>query len=194
MYIVVEVTLSRDSRESDVRYQVDVVADSVAEAVRHAGGLMFDRRRMGWHVRVVTNDTADCRALTILGAHLEMPREGEAALADQDRMIRCLVLPTDMCTTNPPVVGLNHLLLQKDSEVLLWGRDVDSELAGPRHPVRHELSAAARTFKAQALRSIGTDVRVDPAEQFWAADALHSAAPSLNLRTSPSVVGGLPYG
>lgn len=174
-------------------YQVEVVADSVAKAVRCAGGLMFDRRRMGWRVSVVTNDTAHCRALTILGAHLEMPGEGDEALVGQDRIVRCLVLAPDLCTTDPSIV-LKRGLLQGYSELLLWHRDVDSELAGPLRPVRHGLSAAARTFKAQALRSIGTDVRVDPAEQFWAADGLDSASSNLGLRRSPSVVGGLPYG
>ncbi|PRC45839.1 hypothetical protein C6A85_93140 [Mycobacterium sp. ITM-2017-0098] len=192
MYTVVDVTRSR-SQEADVSYQVEVVADSVAEAVRCAGGLMFDRRRMGWRVSVVTNDTAHRRALTILGARPEMPGEGDEALAGQDRIVRCRVLPLDLCTTDPSI-ALKRGFLQGYSELLLWHRDVDSELAGPLHPVRHELSAAARTFKAQALRSIGADVRVDPAEQFWVADGLGSTSSHLGLRRSPSVVGGLPYG
>ena len=51
-------------------YQLDVVTASVAEAVRHVGGLMFDRSAAGWRVRVVTVDTAHRQALTILGTAL----------------------------------------------------------------------------------------------------------------------------
>ena len=49
-------------------YRIDVVNQSVAEAVRHAGGLIFDRSRAGWRVRVVIDDAANSRALSILGA------------------------------------------------------------------------------------------------------------------------------
>ena len=104
-----------------------------------------------------------------------------------------MVLQVDWCTTDPSM-ELKHALSQKPSELLLWGPRVDCEPAGRLHPVQHELSAAARTFKAQALRSIGADARVEPAEAFWAADALDFAASSLDLRAAPSVVGGLPYG
>lgn len=175
-------------------YQVDVIADSVADAVRHAGGLMFDRGRMGWRISVVTDDTAHCRALTILGVHRELPGARDESFSGRDRVIRCLVLPVDFCTTNTPAIAAKSATSQGASELLLWGGDVDSDLAGPLRPVRHELSAAARTFKSQALRSIGTDDRVESAEEFWAADGLGSASCKLNLRASPSVVGGLPYG
>ena len=174
-------------------YQVDVVVDSVAEAVRHAGGLMFDRRRMGWRVSVVTDDTAHCRALTILGVHREPPDGRDEASFGQDRVIRCLVLPVGRCTTNPSM-QLKDVLSQEPSELLLWGPGVDCEPAGTLHPVRYELSAAARTFKAQALRSIGTDSGADTAEEFWAAEGLGFTSSNLGLRRSPSVVGGLPYG
>ncbi|MCV7154576.1 hypothetical protein [Mycolicibacterium pyrenivorans] len=36
-------------------YRLDVVTTSVADAISHAGGLMFDRGRAGWRVAVVTD-------------------------------------------------------------------------------------------------------------------------------------------
>ena len=51
-----------------VRYRLDVVAPSVAEAVRAAGGWMFDRVMAGWDVRVLVSAGHDDRALQILGA------------------------------------------------------------------------------------------------------------------------------
>ena len=39
-----------------VRYRLDVVAPSVVEAVRAAGGWMFDRVMAGWDVRVLVAD------------------------------------------------------------------------------------------------------------------------------------------
>ena len=54
-------------------YRLDVVSDSLAEAVAHAGGLIFDRRRAGWDVSVTTSDVTPTRALTILGARIDVP-------------------------------------------------------------------------------------------------------------------------
>ena len=96
----------------------------------------------------------------------------------------------------------------------LWGQHVNSGSTGLLHPVRHELSAAARTFKAEALRCAALDTRVDPWEEFWAAKILdpapfgsspaqparaarHLGAPeptANNRARSPSVVGGFPRG
>lgn len=55
-------------------YRLDVITSSLTEAVRHAGGLMFDRNRAGWRVSVITDDDTYVRALTILGAQIQSPR------------------------------------------------------------------------------------------------------------------------
>jgi hypothetical protein len=177
-----------------VSYQVDVVADSVADAVRHAGGLMFDRGRIGWRISVVTDDTAHCRALTILGVHRELPGAREQSSSGQDRVVRCLVLPAKLLTANPHAIAVENAMPEPPAELLLWGPYANGELTDQLCPVRYELSAAARMFKAEALRSMGTDVRVEPAETFWAGEDLDSVPSGRNLRTSPSVVGESPHG
>jgi hypothetical protein len=51
------------------RYRCEVVAPSVAEVVRCAGGLICDRSLSGWDVRVTSlNSAGPEKALTILGA------------------------------------------------------------------------------------------------------------------------------
>lgn len=74
-----------------VSYRIDVVTDSVPDAIRHAGGLMFDRRRAGWQVVVVTDDAVHSRALTILGARIESPGDAESRLSVAERGIRTVV-------------------------------------------------------------------------------------------------------
>ncbi len=44
-----------------MRYRLDIVAPSVAEAVRHAGGWIFDRVMAGWDVNVLLAQPGDTR-------------------------------------------------------------------------------------------------------------------------------------
>lgn len=194
-------------------YHLDVITASVAEAVRHAGGLMFDHSLAGWRVRVVTDDTAHRRALTILGTHPQSPERRDDALHTPNRVVRSLVLPVDQLTVDPQAAAVQNTEIEPPAELWLWGQHVNSERTGLLHPVRHELSAAARTFKAEALRCAGLDTRVDPGEEFWAAQILNPAtlghllcnhqrphdigAPETtanNRARSPSLMGGCPRG
>lgn len=165
-------------------YQLDVVSASVAEAVRYAGGLMFDRSAAGWRVRVVTDDAAHRRALTILGTHTQSPEQRDDALHNPNRVVRSLVLPVAQLTVDPRTPAVQDAEIESPAELLGWGQHVNSESTGLLHPVRHELSAAARTFKAEALRCAGLDPRVDACEEFWAAKTLNPA-PYGHLRPNP---------
>ncbi|MGE2728625.1 hypothetical protein ACQI4F_04040 [Mycolicibacterium vaccae] len=142
-------------------YRIDVIADSVAEAVRYAGGLMFDRRLAGWDVIVTSDDVAHVRALTILGARLR-PLGGPE---DQP-------LPAHWGAAT--VVGPVAASRLGGSYVLQWGQQRDDSTAGPMTPLCHDLSAAARSFKAHALRAAGLPSDVDHIEQFWGSP--HGAA------------------
>lgn len=187
-------------------YQLDVVTSSVAEAVRYAGGLMFDRSAAGWRVGVVTDDAAHRRALSILGTHTQSPERHGDELHNPNRVVRSLVVPVDRLTPQDSE-------LEPWAELLVWGRHVDSESAGRLRPVLHELSSAARTFKAEALRCAGLDTRVEPDEEFWAVKLLDPApyghllpnphrphgvgAPTTTAddrARAPSLVGGFPRG
>ncbi len=194
-------------------YELDVVTASVAEAVRHVGGLMFDRSAAGWRVTVVTVDTAHRQALTILGTRARAPGQRDDALTNSSRTVRSLVVPVDQFTLDPQSLAVDDAELESPAEILIWGQHVNSELPGLLHPVRHELSAAARAFKAKALRCTGLDPRVDTYEEFWAAKILNPApfghllpnprrphdfgASEMtvdNRARSPSLVGGFPRG
>ena len=54
-------------------YHLDVITDDVGEAIRYAGGLMFDCCRAGWQVVVTTDDVAHTEALAILGVRAQSP-------------------------------------------------------------------------------------------------------------------------
>ncbi|BCI54318.1 hypothetical protein NIIDNTM18_35960 [Mycolicibacterium litorale] len=143
-----------------VSYRIDVVTDSVPDAIRHAGGLMFDRRRAGWQVVVVTDDAVHSRALTILGARIESPGDAESRLSVAERGIRTVV-----AARSQGPAGWE--LLKPCNELLLWGHQVDEQSTGAMRPVRHDLSTAAQIFKAQALFSTGLATIVEQCEQFW---------------------------
>ena len=163
-------------------YQLDVITATVAEAVRYAGGLMFDHSLAGWRVRVVTEDTAHRRALAILGTYTQSP-EQDGALHTPNRVVRSVIPPVDHLIVDPQAAAVQNPMIEPPAELWLWGQHA-TELTGLLRPVRHELSAAARTFKAEALRCAGLDTRVDPGEEFWSAQIL-SPDPSGHFQLNP---------
>ena len=60
-------------RRGPEHYRVDVVAHSVADVVRCAGGWIFDRAMQGWAVNVVVPQPCETRAIEILGATVNEP-------------------------------------------------------------------------------------------------------------------------
>src|ERR1700688_3322744 len=54
--------------QHSLRPRLAVLAPSVVEVVRSAGGWLFDRAMAGWNVTVITSDHSDSRPLQILGA------------------------------------------------------------------------------------------------------------------------------
>jgi hypothetical protein len=146
-----------------VRYRIDVLTDSVREAVRHAGGLMFDRRRAGWQVVVVTDDVIASRALDILGVCVESPGDADPRLRAPDLEDRTVLTARGDATAERglgPLVG-------RYGRFLAWG-EVEDASTGVLHRVRHTLSPAAQMFKAQALFSTGLATNVEHHEDFWA--------------------------
>lgn len=145
-------------------YRLNVFTDSVPEAIRHAGGLMFDRRRAGWDVVVSTEDCRFARALAILGVRLLDPSSPD----DQEPGS-----PWDICT----VVARAATCVRDSSETtrfldqdFLWWSPGDVEESSPVRTVRHELSSAAQAFKRQALRCAGCLAGPEPYEVFRTAD------------------------
>jgi hypothetical protein len=128
-----------------------VLAPSVVEVVRSAGGWLFDRAMAGWDVTVITSDHSDSRPLRILGVTvrdlettLAMPvlGPGLSAIAVRSDLYDC-----DARVRRMVLTAFDEGL----AEIRFWGGLLPEDLDGTADPVRHRLSGAARAFKAQAL-------------------------------------------
>jgi hypothetical protein len=162
-----------------VSYRIDVVTDSVLEAVRHAGGLMFDFRRAGWQVVVVTDDDAHSRALDILGVDVESPGDAENRIPEMERDNRTVLSAISAATAAQE----RRPLLGQRNRRLWWGQPADSVWTGFQRPAPHALGPAARMFKAQALYCVGIAVSVEDREHFWADSEIRAGS------RIPTVVG-----
>jgi hypothetical protein len=150
-----------------MRYRLDVVAPTVLDAVKFAGGWVYDRVMAGWDVTVLVGADEDVRPLEILGAAV---RDLETVLASwEDRP------PSQTVAVAADVFGsdtrVHHHVLnaleQGATEVTLWGERLPAELDESVDYVQHRLSAAARAFKGQALAAANDpQPAVGPTETF----------------------------
>lgn len=138
-----------------MRYRLDVVAPTVLDAVRFAGGWVYDRVMAGWDVTILIDDDEDVRPLEILGAEVG---DLESVLASwQERPHpQTIAVAADLFASDTRVHGhVLNALDQGATEVTLWGERLPAELNSSVDSVQHKLSAAARAFKAQALAAAG---------------------------------------
>jgi hypothetical protein len=147
-----------------MRYRLDVVAGSVVDVVRFAGGWLFDRSMAGWDVSVLLTDLADHadgRPLQILGARLVDLEDALASVASRPRP-QALAAAADLLGCDRRVRhGVLQALDHGVTEVTLWGETWPAELDDSVGLVQHRLSMAARTFKAKALAA-AVDVTAAP--------------------------------
>ena len=141
-----------------MRYRLHVVAASVADVVRFAGGWLFDRAMAGWDVTVLLIDHPDDRPLKILGARTLDLEEALATIesgAEGRPRPQALAAAADLFGCDLRVrQGVLQALDQGVTEVTLWGETWPSELEDSVGLVQHRLSAAAQIFKAQALAAV----------------------------------------
>ncbi|MCV7175736.1 hypothetical protein [Mycolicibacterium sphagni] len=159
-----EVARSGQHTPRPTRYQLDVIGAHVADVVDSAGGWLFDRVMAGWDVRVAVTDRGDLAALQILGVYTVSMAElfggtGHAPTA--------LAVAGAVCSSDNRVRdALAASVRTSRTEVTVWG-DVWVPSAGrPGDEVRHELSTAARAFKAQASFAAGLEPAVAAHEVF----------------------------
>lgn len=150
-----------------MRYRLDVVASSVGDAVRYAGGWIYDRVMAGWDVTVLVGDDEDLRPLQILGARTLNLGSVLAEWQDQPHP-QTVAVAAAVFDRDPRVLAhVRNALDQGATEVTLWGEDVPAEFDESVDSARHQLSAAARAFKARALAATGeAGVAVGPTETF----------------------------
>ena len=131
------------------RYQLTVVASSVADLGGSAGGWMCDKARAGWDVKVVLTDDGDTRPVAILGAsHVD------AELLEVMKMASlggALAVSAGVLADDRIRAGVLEILKRGLTQVTVWGQDWPAEFSRKADPVEHKLSSAARAFKAHAL-------------------------------------------
>ncbi len=132
--------------------------------VGSAGGWLFDRVMAGWDVRVAVSDSGDLAALQILGVQTVSVAElfggtGHAPTA--------LAVAAAACSADDRVRdALATSVRASRTEVTVWGDVWVPSVGRPGDEVRHELSSAARMFKAQAAFAAGLDPAVATHEVF----------------------------
>lgn len=134
-----------------MRYRLDVVAATVIDVVRFAGGWIFDRSMAGWDVTVLVADHLDDRPLQIVGAQVLDLEDALTSVHSRPRP-QALAAAADLFGCDPRVrQGVLQALDHGVTEVTLWGQNWPSELDESVGLVQHRLSMAAQTFKAKAL-------------------------------------------
>lgn len=145
--------------EPDMRYRFDLVGRSVLDVVMAAGGWLYDRATAGWDVTVMILDApenTDTRPLQILGARV-LDLASVLTQWEQWPHPQTIAVCAEMFDGHAQVrQGVIDALEHSSTEVTLWG-DVPAELDRDVDSRQHRLSAAARAFKAQALRAAGID-------------------------------------
>lgn len=151
--------------DPDMRYRFDLVGRSVLDVVMAAGGWLYDRATAGWDVTVLIDgaeDTQDTRPLQILGAQV-LDLASVLSQWEQWPHPQTIAVCSEMFDGHAQVrQGVIDALEHSNTEVTLWG-DVPAELDRDVDARQHRLSAAARAFKAQALRAAGVDPATDNA-------------------------------
>lgn len=167
-----------------MRYRLDVVASSVVDVVKFAGGWLFDRTMSGWDVTVLIADRPDDRPLQILGART-LDLEDALESAETRPRPQSLAVAADLFGCDARVRhGVLRALDHGATEVTLWGETWPAELGDHVGVVQHRLSAAAQTFKAQALAAAAA-----PATSVGAAEVFRSgrmACPSVAADLVPA--------
>jgi hypothetical protein len=174
----------------DMRYRLDVVAASVVDVVRFAGGWLFDRAMAGWDVTVLVadpgdDDRSDDRPLQILGAQA-LDLEYALATVGTRPNPQAVAVAADLFGCDERIrQGVLQALDQGVTEVTLWGETWPAELDDSVGGVHHRLSMAARTFKAQALAAALNVAEASPSS------IGHTETFRSGLLTCPSVAADL---
>jgi hypothetical protein len=146
-------------------HRLTVLAGNSADAVAHAGGLIFDRTGAGWDVGIhlTTHEPDDIRALRILGVR-KLLRTMDFAPAEWPDV---LIVAADVYSGDAQARRIFTAATRRQrTEVAMWGGEWPANLAPGIGPLEHRLSTAARAFKAHALGAAGLVPAADDAEQF----------------------------
>lgn len=163
------------ARGDDLKFRLNVVGRTVADVVTCVGGWLVDRAMLGWDITVlIAQSRQDFRPLHILGAE---PVALDSVLTGRTQLPVCdaFSVAADLYFGDARV--RHHVLGRLDrhrSEFTLWGSGWPTEPDGcatvTKTPgiVEHQLSLAARSFKAHAVAALESwpEGTVGPTETF----------------------------
>ncbi|MFV8052752.1 hypothetical protein [Mycobacterium sp. 48b] len=137
--------------EKALQYELNVVADGVADVVSGIGGWLFDRAMAGWRVSVAVDEVGDERALRILGLKA-VGLSGLWRSAEADAVVMTAI------GTSRFESGDHGLTVRNpDGDVVFFGSRGPEGLGLEVQRARYRPSAAALAFKAYALAVAGAD-------------------------------------
>ena len=168
-------TQSRPRRRSHAetsrpfRYQLNVIAASVADVVQSAGGWLFDRRMAGWEVNILLSGQNDAHALRILGATTVDLRSGLACFLRGPERAAGLAVAADLLAIDESIQSeVLEAVRSGLTEVALWGDSRPANVGGQVDSTEYRLSAAARMFKGHAMAAAGfVDLEVGHTERLY---------------------------
>lgn len=134
------------------------LAPSTSDAVRYAGGWLFDRAMAGWDATVAAPDHGGSRPLRILGVR---GADLESAVATSFGGPGCLALAVHAGLYASDERVRRMVLEAREgalADVRFWGEAWPGDLTEGGGVTRHRLSVAARAFKQQALTASATAV------------------------------------
>jgi hypothetical protein len=151
------------------RYQLNVIAASVADVVQSAGGWLFDRRMAGWEVNILLSEQDDARAIRILGATTVDLRSGLASFLRGPERAAALAVAADLLAIDESIrEEVLEAVRSGLTEVALWGDSRPANVGGQVDSTEYRLSAAARVFKGHALAAAGlVDFEVGHTERLY---------------------------
>ncbi|OBF28538.1 hypothetical protein A5727_25470 [Mycobacterium sp. ACS4331] len=163
-----------------MKYQLAVLAPSVADAVASSGGWVFDRVMAGWEVSVLIPGLDDAsptaRPLEILGArafNLDAALESASGLRPDAIAVAADIFTGDHRVNREVTAALRR----RSVEVSFWGDGTPPSVAGEGtdvEPIEHPLTAAARAFKSHALALVSAaSGAVGRTEKFFAIGTSH---------------------
>jgi len=137
-----------------VRRRLVVVGPTQAEAVRFAGGWLFDRALARWDVRVLTTGRIDPRPLQILGAR-PMDVLSERVSPERGPWPQAIAIWAELYDSDDRARQLMQEAMENGVEhCMLWADTLPLDSRRQAVVERYRLSAAARAFKAQAVAAI----------------------------------------
>jgi hypothetical protein len=172
-----------------LKYRLDVVANTVADVVRSAGGWLYDRAAAGWEVHVLLPHLGDTRALQILGVHA-VNLDERLTLMSTPRHGQGLAVSADLFAADPRVRDLAFKALDhRFTEVTFWDGNRPFAVRCRTTAVQQVLSGAARIFKRYAHAAAGiSDQSVGPTETLLCATgtfARRHADPASQFHSRP---------